>query len=81
MMVCMCITIITDLAGSMSNTQSTHSLRHKSNTSGKRKGAYSNWNNIIILLMCYKNLIRPSERCKACGWVIACFVTFSLICH
>ena len=55
MMVCMCITIITHLAGSWSNTYSPHSLRCRSDTDGGRKGEHNNWNN--ILCMCYKNFV------------------------
>ena len=48
MMVCMCITIVTDLAGNWSNTQRPHSLKRKSNTGGGYKRGYSNWNNKYI---------------------------------
>ena len=46
-MVCMCITIITDLAGSCSNTQSPHSLRRRNDIGSVHKEGYNNCNNIL----------------------------------
>lgn len=47
MMVYMCITIITDLAGSCSNTQSPHSLKCRNDIGSVHKEEYNNWNNIL----------------------------------